>query len=243
MPTIAIVGAGPGMGLSIAKAFGHHDFQVGLISRNAEKLDGLVDELKRGGVEAARFPADVTDAQAIARAFADMKAQFGPIEVLEFSPGATGPGFGPAGALELTVESVQAQINYQVYGAMAATNQVLPDMLASGNGTLIYSTGGSSVNPRPWIANIGMAAAALRNWALCLRIALADKGIYVAHVPIGVFIGDTPETEADVIAQTYWDLHVHRDAANRDHVWWDRDHGVEGDLDQQALRTFRTANE
>jgi hypothetical protein len=78
---------------------------------------------------------------------------------------------------------------------------------------------------------------------LCLRIALADKGIYVAHVPIGVFIGDTPETEADVIAQTYWNLYVDQDAANRAHVWWDRDDGVELDLSKQAPRTVRTVNE
>ena len=243
MPTIAIVGAGPGMGLSIAKVFGAHGFQVGLISRNAEKLDSLVEELAGYGIDAARFPADVTDARTVAHAFADMKARFGPIEVLEFSPGATGPGYGPADAVEVTVESVQAQINYQVFGAIAATNQVLPDMVESKKGTLIYSTGGSSVNPRPWIANIGMAAAALRNWALCLRIALADKGVYVAHVPIGVFIGETPETEADVIAQTYWDLYVNQDAADRDHVWWDRDPGVELDITKQTGRTYRIPSE
>jgi NAD(P)-dependent dehydrogenase (short-subunit alcohol dehydrogenase family) len=39
MPTIAIVGAGPGMGLSIAKAFGSHGFQVALISRSKDNLD------------------------------------------------------------------------------------------------------------------------------------------------------------------------------------------------------------
>jgi short-subunit dehydrogenase len=33
MPAIAIVGAGPGLGLSIAKVFGSHGFDIALISR------------------------------------------------------------------------------------------------------------------------------------------------------------------------------------------------------------------
>jgi short-subunit dehydrogenase len=41
MPTIAIVGAGPGLGLSIAKVFGRNAFQVALISRTQSTLDGL----------------------------------------------------------------------------------------------------------------------------------------------------------------------------------------------------------
>jgi short-subunit dehydrogenase len=43
MPSIAIVGAGPGMGLAIARTFGSHEFNVALISRDSAKLDGLVD--------------------------------------------------------------------------------------------------------------------------------------------------------------------------------------------------------
>ena len=38
MKTIAIVGAGTGLGLSLAKKFGAEGFKVAAISRNAEKL-------------------------------------------------------------------------------------------------------------------------------------------------------------------------------------------------------------
>lgn len=46
MKTIAIVGAGPGLGLSIAKKFGKNGFQVALVARNEEKLNQLVAVLK-----------------------------------------------------------------------------------------------------------------------------------------------------------------------------------------------------
>ncbi|MEW2050455.1 hypothetical protein [Streptomyces sp. NPDC005476] len=38
MPTIAIIGAGPGMGLAIARTFGSRGFDVALSARTKEKL-------------------------------------------------------------------------------------------------------------------------------------------------------------------------------------------------------------
>ena len=49
MPTIAIVGAGPGLGFSIAKQFGRNGFRVALVSRTQSKLDGLAAQLGQLG--------------------------------------------------------------------------------------------------------------------------------------------------------------------------------------------------
>lgn len=68
MPTIAIVGAGSGLGLSIAKAFGDNGFSVALVSRTQEKLDTLAAELNEAGIEAAGFAADVMDPASVAAA-------------------------------------------------------------------------------------------------------------------------------------------------------------------------------
>lgn len=86
MPTIAIVGAGPGLGLSIAKVFGGHGFDVALISRNKDKLDALVAELAETGLTAEGFPADVADPDQLTGALQAAIARFGRIDVLEFSP-------------------------------------------------------------------------------------------------------------------------------------------------------------
>ena len=44
--TIAIVGAGPGLGLSIAKKFGTNGFRAALIARSKDSLDQLVANLQ-----------------------------------------------------------------------------------------------------------------------------------------------------------------------------------------------------
>ncbi|MGH3085599.1 MAG: SDR family NAD(P)-dependent oxidoreductase, partial [Gaiellaceae bacterium] len=65
MPSIAIVGAGPGLGLAIARTFGSEGYDVALVSRHRAKLDGLIDQLASENIAAAAFPADVLDRAAL----------------------------------------------------------------------------------------------------------------------------------------------------------------------------------
>ncbi len=61
MPTIALVGAGTRLGLSLGRVFGKHGFDVALVARSGEGLGELAEKLAAEGVKAAGFPADVTD--------------------------------------------------------------------------------------------------------------------------------------------------------------------------------------
>jgi NAD(P)-dependent dehydrogenase (short-subunit alcohol dehydrogenase family) len=216
MPAITIVGAGPGLGLSIARIFGHQGFAVALVARNQDKLDGLVTQLAQDGVEAAGFPADVMDRPTLVAAFGRIKDRYGNVDVLEYSPAPHSPvpSVTMADALDVTVDNVQAQLEFYLYGAITAVQQVLPAMIERGHGTLLFSTGASSVNPMPMMGNVGIASAGLRNWVLNLNQVLAAQGVYVAHIPLAVWIGrGGPESQPDTIAQLYWDLYTTRTEA------------------------------
>ncbi|MDQ1022747.1 short-subunit dehydrogenase [Streptomyces umbrinus] len=213
MTSIAIVGAGPQLGLAIARTFGSQGYDVALISRNRAKLDDLVGTLTAEGITAAAFPADVLDRATLSQALKDAASQFGGIDVLEYSPVGT---FGittltaPAGTEPSHVES---EMNFQLYGAIAATKAVLPAMREAGAGTLLYTTGAGSIWPDPRVANVNAAAAALRNWAMNLHKELAGTGIQAAHVGIDASIGVSviPGVEAarpEQISPMYWELHT-----------------------------------
>jgi short-subunit dehydrogenase len=167
---IAIVGAGPGMGLAITRTFRSRGFDVALISRNRAKLDDLVGTLQDDGVNAA--------------------AHFGGIDVLEYSP------VGGFGSTTLTVPTetdpshVQHEMEFQLYGAITATQAVLPAMRQAGAGTLLYTTGAGSIDPVPQVDNVN-AAAALLNWVINLHKELDGTGIQAAHVGIDVAIGSS----------------------------------------------------
>ena len=222
MPAIALVAAGARLGLSLGKVFGGHGFDVALIARSPERLDELTEKLAAEGITAAGFPADVTDRPALAAALDSAGGRFGGIDVLHYSsPGAgSTEALRSTGALDVTVDNLGPQVESTCYGAITATRAVLPAMLAAGTGTLLYTTGASSVTPAPVFVSAGMAGAALRKWALTLNAAVADKGVYAGHVAIGTWIAGTPGApegtspkEPDDIARVYWDLHVGREPA------------------------------
>lgn len=220
MPTIAIVGAGPGLGLAIARKFGQEGFSVALISRTQDKLDRLAAQLGDEGITAVGFTADVMDRPSLTAALTAARERFGSIDVLEYSPAdTTGGPLTPADIRQATPENVQPQIEYSLYGGMTAVEAVLPAMRAAGTGTIIVTTGAGSVRPAPMFGNVTAAGAALRNWALNLGTALDadDTGIHVAHVAIGVWVTDSKPADNHVrslspseIAPRYWDLHTGR---------------------------------
>ncbi|MBA2810574.1 SDR family NAD(P)-dependent oxidoreductase [Streptomyces sp. KM273126] len=213
MTSIAIVGAGPQMGLAIARTFGKQGFDVALISRSREKLDGLVAQLAAEGITAAAFPASVLDHDALTQALKDAADRFGGIDVLEYSPLAI-----ESTALATPAESdpshIQDQIEFQLYGAMAATKAVLPAMREGGAGTLLYTTGAGSLDPLPVVGNVNAAAAALRNWVVNLHKELDGTGIQAAHVAIDVALGGASidptlkSATAEDVAPVYWELHT-----------------------------------
>ncbi|MFE9453957.1 SDR family NAD(P)-dependent oxidoreductase [Streptomyces sp. NPDC006739] len=221
MTSIAIVGAGPQLGLAVARVFGSHGFEVALISRNREKLDGLVGTLTAEGITAAAFPADVLDRDALTQALKDTATRFGRIDVLEYSPADAPDTAVMTTPAETEPSHVQQQIELQLYGAITATKAVLPAMREAGTGTLLFTTGARSLNPQPPTANIDAAAAALRNWAVNLHKELDGTGIQAAHIGIDATIGTPtfygqPRVTGDQISPVYWDLHTsQRDLAER----------------------------
>jgi len=119
--------------------------------------------------------------------------------------------------LDATVDNLRPELDYYLYGGLTAARQVLPDLIERDSGTILFTTGGSSMDPLagpPEFGNIAVATAALRAWVLKLHQVTAGTGVYAAHVPIFAWIGaGGPETQSDNIAQRYWDIHTKRDGA------------------------------
>ena len=83
MKSILITGASSGIGEATAKVFLQSGWRVGLVARRADRLEALAQD----HANAVVLPTDVTDAQAMAEAF----AQFGDLDVLFNNAGIFGP--------------------------------------------------------------------------------------------------------------------------------------------------------
>jgi NAD(P)-dependent dehydrogenase (short-subunit alcohol dehydrogenase family) len=226
--TLAIFGAGPVLGLSIARRFGREGFQIALVARTRANLDQLVAELAGDGIKAAGFTADVYEPEQVAAAVAAIKEQFGRIDVVEFSPGGGDMGDGIVSTLDVDIENTRLIMDRFVLSAVGLVRQVLPDMIERGDGGILFTAGQSGIHPAPFLGNAGMAQAALRNYFHTLNTVVADKGVYVGAVNVGALIegsvphqaltsspeplGFEPEViHPDVFAESFWDLYAKRD--------------------------------
>jgi NAD(P)-dependent dehydrogenase (short-subunit alcohol dehydrogenase family) len=86
MTTIAIIGAGRGLGAATARRFGRGGFDPALISRIQEHVDLLARDLVNEGIKAQGFAAEVENRRSLSAALERTAVELGPIEVLPYSP-------------------------------------------------------------------------------------------------------------------------------------------------------------
>ena len=211
MTTIAIIGAGKGLGAAVARRFGKEGFAVGLISRHRGRLDALAAELQDDGVQAAGFVADVRDPASITTALEQVTETLGPIEVLQYSPLPQKDFMRPV--LETTPADLVGPIEFSIYGPVAAVHQVVPGMrfLGENRGTILFVNGGSAVTPGRNVTGTSVAFAGQAAYAQLLNEVLGEEGIQVSQLIIGgqIIPGDE-EKDPDVLAQHLWELHTDR---------------------------------
>jgi NAD(P)-dependent dehydrogenase (short-subunit alcohol dehydrogenase family) len=211
MTTIAIIGAGKGLGAAVARRFGREGFAVALISRHQGRLDALAAELQDDGVQAQGFVADVRDPKSIAHALESATETLGPIEVLQYSPLPQKDFMRPV--LETTPDDLVGPIEFSIYGPVAAVHQVVPGMrfLGENRGTILFVNGGSAVKPGRNVTGTSVAFAGQAAYAELLHEVLGEEGIQVSQLIIGgqIIAGD-PDKGPDVLAQHLWELHSER---------------------------------
>jgi len=225
MPTAAVIGVGPGLGMSLAHRFGREGYTVALVSRTDTRHAGYVSALAEAGVKAETFVADVRDRDQLASTLDEI----GPVDLLYYGPGAI-DGARPRSITETTADEVR-DVMAGVYPAIEAVGRVLPGMLERGVGGLLFAGGLSAVQPIPMLGALAVSSAALRNYVLTLNAGLAGTGVYAGTLTIGGLIergdihqlvvsrpemfGGVPPTtlDPDEIAESAWELHEKRDRA------------------------------
>lgn len=185
--SLVIVGAGKGLGLSLARTFGARGWRVALVARRKTELHRLCAELRKHNVEALPYQCDVAEDEQVVKIFDYIKTDLKEIDALYFGP-ALERALTHHGAAATTVKTLSEPWRTLVVGAVSVTRAVLPEMLERKAGSLIFTTCAAAARPIPESTPASIAMAGLRAYALCLNAELAPKGVYAAHVSIGVEI-------------------------------------------------------
>lgn len=201
-----VAGAGPGMGLAIARRFARGGFDLALISRSSARLAAGAAELEALGARTSLHAADLSEPRAAEAAMRAIRDARGPAAVLAYNGGAWNAG-APLG---MTAEAFHADLGLCITGAYACARAVHPDMAAAGSGTILFTGGGLSIAPQAGagVASLVAGKAGLRGLALVLHEELRPQGIHVGLVTIAGTVAPGTAFDPDRIAEAYWDLHA-----------------------------------
>lgn len=207
---IVVVGAGPGVGASVARRFGREGFDVALVARSPEHLERLGTELQEAGVTTGWTPVDITDAEALTAAIERFGRHLGHIDVLHFNPSV----FRHRDPLHVTAQELLEDLHVGAAALLTAVQAARPAMPAGARVTVT----GSMAADHPWheACTLGAQKAALRNLVRSLDATLAPEGIRAMSLTVrGTLAPDTafsPDRVADAIYTA---------AGTRDEDWRD----------------------
>jgi short-subunit dehydrogenase len=184
--TIALFGAGTGLGMSLAKRFGQEGYRVALVARRPDSLQRFVAKLKQQGVEAHAYPADLTNVAGIPALIQSIEDHLGSIDMAVFAPAPSDASF--VSAADLDAAALKSLASIFAFAPVEVSHAVLQGQLARGNGAIVIVSGITAALPISGMSGPGPLMAAARNYALTLHGEVAAKGVYVATVSIGAII-------------------------------------------------------
>jgi NAD(P)-dependent dehydrogenase (short-subunit alcohol dehydrogenase family) len=197
---IVVVGAGPGLGMAVARKFGNAGYDVGLIARNEAKLAALGEALQAEGITTGWATADVSDSAELAAAVKRIATHTGQVDALHFNVSI----LREVPAVDLTAAQLLADLAAGTAALLTAFQAARPYMSA---GSVVLATGGGTADG-PWAkaGSLGVQKAALRNLAMAIDAGVRPDGIRAACVTIyGTLVEGTPFAP-DRVADVFLDL-------------------------------------
>lgn len=129
---VAVTGAAGGIGQAVCRYFAGEGAVIAALDKK-DTVISFADELKRDGVKTAHAVADIGDAASVAKAFAHLTAELGPVDIL-----INNAGYSDHPTLARTdPKGWQADMNGNLNGAYNCAHAVLPGMQEKRHGSII----------------------------------------------------------------------------------------------------------
>jgi beta-ketoacyl ACP reductase len=188
--SVLITGGNRGIGLDIARAFVELGDQVAITHRGSGAPEGML------GVQC-----DVTDSAAVDRAFSEVEAAHGPVEVLIANAGITDDTL----MMRMSDESFSRVLDANLTGSFRVAKRATPGMLKMRRGRMIFISSVVGFMGSPGQVNYASSKAGLMGLARSISRELGGRGI-TANVVAPGFIdtdmtaGLTDARKAEILA-------------------------------------------
>ncbi|MEM9086664.1 MAG: SDR family NAD(P)-dependent oxidoreductase [Pseudomonadota bacterium] len=183
----AITGGTAGLGRGMAEAFLAEGAKVALFARNPEKGEAVARELSPDGSRAVFIAGDVMN-QADVEGFVDKTIEaFGTLDVLVNNAGGAGD-LQPL--VNLSDETFDEAMKWNVYSTFYATRRALPTMLAKKDGRVINISSMEGKHGKPVLTAYSAAKHAVNGLTKSLAREVGAEGVTVNAICPGLVITD-----------------------------------------------------
>lgn len=218
MPAAIVIGAGPGIGVSVARRLAREGLAVGVLARSPETVGGALAALAGAGAPAQAFgvTADVTDEPGLRAALDEIVDRLGVPDVLVYNAALI--QWDRLG--ELTARQHLDAWAVNLVGAITAIAHLGPGMAQAGRGTIVLT--GGMPDPIPEVTSLSLGKAGVRALTELVARAYGPAGVHVATVTVAGAVAPGSAFDPDDIAEHYWRLHTQpREAWEREVVYDD----------------------
>lgn len=168
-----ISGGAGGMGGAASRLFAAEGAKVGIVDINVKSGLEAIADIERGGGKAWFVQADVSRADEVMRAVAEVQAKLGSITVL----------FNHAGSIVIkpflatTEEDWDQLMAINVKSMFLMTRAVLPQMIAAGGGSIVCTSSISAVAGTPMEVLYDTTKGACHMFARAIAVEFRDRNI------------------------------------------------------------------
>jgi len=203
---VAVVTGGGGTLCSVmADALAQCGAKVAILSLRPERALKAADGIVRAGGVAKGFACNVLEKPSIEQVHEQIKAAFGPVDILingaggNHPKGTTSKEFlfredltdkkeGVVTFYDLTVEGVQFVFNLNFLGTFLATQVFSKDMVEKGRGNIINISSMSAFKPLTKVPAYSAAKAGVSNFTQWLAVHFSKTGVRVNAIAPGFFL-------------------------------------------------------
>lgn len=194
--TALITGGAGGLGFEVALRLAEAGCAIALWDLDAGRLDEAAKRLRKEGVKAHGYVVDVTDLAAVKRAAKKVRADLGPVDILDNNAGIV----YHANFLEAREEDLNRIVDVNLKAIFWCTKVFLPSMIERGSGHIVMIASAAGLLGTPGMASYSATKHAVVGFSESLRLELRKDGVSGVGITIvcpsfiatGMFDGAKP---------------------------------------------------
>jgi short-subunit dehydrogenase len=180
-PLAAVTGASRGIGYELAKQFAEHGFDL-VIAADSDAINQAAQELKALGVNVESVQVDLAQYDGVEQFYQKIKSSGRPLDAVAINAGV---GVGGDFTRETDLQDELKLIDLNVKSAVHLAKRVAKDMVARGQGRILFTSSIAATMPAPFELVYGASKAFLQSFSQGLRNELKDTGITVTALMPG----------------------------------------------------------